>query len=190
MRAFIAITLDEQVYGELAEKQAGMRQFCSDINWVEPKDIHLTLKFMDNIDEQQVEKIIETLDELVSRQKPFNMRLSNISAFPDIYYPKLIWLGISIGLTECIVLHRAVEESMEKLGFLKSMRSFKPHMTLGRIRHLGDRHWLMDLLRSEKDFTLRHIVSVNAISLIESELTPKGPIYKTIKEFPFGEQGQ
>lgn len=184
MRAFIAIPLTEQVHQELAHLQDKLRKSNADVKWVEPFNIHLTLKFLGEIDEEQVEKIKVSLDEIAKNRHCFDIHLAKVGAFPKISYPRIVWVGIDEGYEECKALAEATEDAMERLGFKKEDRPFSPHLTLGRVRSAKNKTQLMACLEKEKDFPSQSKVSVSKIILFQSILTPKGPAYTPLKEFP------
>lgn len=184
MRAFIAIPLTEQVHQELAHLQDKLRKSNADVKWVEPSNIHLTLKFIGEIDEEQVEKIKASLDEIAKNRHCFDIHLAKVGAFPKISYPRVVWAGIDEGYEECKTLAKSVEDTMERLGFKKEERDFSPHLTLGRVRSSKNKAQLMACLEKEKDFVSPGKVSVSKIILFQSTLTPKGPVYAPLKKFP------
>lgn len=185
MRTFIAIPLTEPVHQELARLQDSLRKSNADVKWAASSHIHLTLKFLGEInDDDQATKIKASLDKIVKGRKPFIIHLAKIGAFPRISYPRVLWVGIDEGYEECKALAKSVEDTMERLGFKKEGRPFSPHLTLGRVRSLKNKSQLISAIEKEKDFTSQSKVSVNKIILFQSTLTPKGPIYTPLKEFP------
>ncbi|MFH1868524.1 MAG: RNA 2',3'-cyclic phosphodiesterase [Candidatus Omnitrophota bacterium] len=183
MRTFIAIALTEEAHEELSSLQDSLRKSGADIKWVKPDHIHLTLKFLGEIDEEQAAEIKASIDETVKNQKPFDIHLAKIGAFPRIAFPKIVWVGIDEGSQGCMALAKSVEEAMQRLGFEKEKRPFSPHLTLGRVRSLKNNSQLTSAVEKEKDFSSQTKVSINKITLFQSTLTPKGPIYTPLKEF-------
>lgn len=183
MRTFVAIPLTEEVHQELAKLQDSLRKSGCDIKWANPANIHLTLKFLGEIDDKQTEDIKASLAQALTGHNSFWIHIAGIGAFPRLSYPKIIWVGIDKGSKECIALARSIEEAVEKLELRKEKRPFSPHLTLGRIRTLNKKPQLISHIEKEKDFASQHKVSVNKIILFQSTLTPKGPIYTTLKEF-------
>lgn len=184
MRTFIAIPLTEQAHQELAQLQDKLRKSGADVKWVVPSKIHITLKFLGEIDDGQAARVKNLLDEIVKDHKPFYIHLAKIGAFPRISYPRVVWAGIDEGYEECKALARSIEDAIEKLGFEKESRPFSPHLTLGRVRSSKNKTQLIAAIEKEKDFASQNKVSVNKIILFQSTLTPKGPIYTPLKEFP------
>ena len=186
MRTFIAIPLDEQAHNQLSALQSKLRRSDADVKWVDASNIHLTLKFLGEIDDTQAENVKLYLSEIAKTHRPFTIHLQGIGAFPRIAYPRVVWAGIDEGAGECQELARATDEAMARLGFEKENRPFSPHLTLGRVRSPRNRSRLIALLEKEKNFASRGKVSVEKIILFQSTLTPKGSIYTPVKEFPLG----
>ncbi|MFH1678513.1 MAG: RNA 2',3'-cyclic phosphodiesterase, partial [Candidatus Omnitrophota bacterium] len=93
MRTFIAIELPEEIKNILGEIQDKLKQTRADVKWVQPQNIHLTLKFLGEINEDLVKKIASALNEIAQENSSFNLRLYELGAFPKIKYPRVIWIG-------------------------------------------------------------------------------------------------
>lgn len=184
MRTFIAIPLTEQTHQELARLQDNLYKSGADVKWVVSSNIHLTLKFLGEVDDEQVEKVKASLAGIVKQHRPFNIRLAKIGAFPKISSPRVVWVGIDEGYEECKALAKSIEDAMGKLGFEKEERAFSPHLTLGRVRSSKNKAQLIACIEKEKDFAFHDKVSVDKVMLFASTLTPKGSIYTPLKDFP------
>jgi len=184
MRVFIAIELPQAIKDSLNSIQEKLKTSGADVKWVRPQNIHLTLKFLGEISEEQLAKIKTTLDNTAKDKKKFSIRISSLGAFPKINSPRVIWVGIDKGDREIQELAKALEERIEKIGIPKEDRSFSSHITIGRIRSNQARDKLVATLKSlENHFkeTPQELV-VQRISLFKSTLTPQGPIYEVLKE--------
>ena len=177
-RAFIAIKLNEQLHKELEQLQNKLKVADADIKWVKPENIHLTLKFLGNVTDEQIEKVKNTLKKIASDIQSYQIHLAEIGAFPKLSYPRVIWVGMDEGAEECKALAKSTEDAMEKLGFEKEKRSFSPHLTLGRVRSAKNRQPLIKTVEKEKNFSSSSKLLVEEIVLFKSTLTPKGPIYE------------
>jgi 2'-5' RNA ligase len=184
MRMFVAIELNEEVRAELSALQARLKASGADVKWVEPKNIHLTLKFLGEVDEKRLSDIKSSLFQAAKLHKSFNIHLSQIGAFPKISYARVVWVGIEEGAIECKGLQISIEDALEKAGFAREDREFSAHLTLGRGRSQKNKAQLISLLEKEKDFVSKYKVSVNKIILFQSTLTSQGPIYTAVAEFP------
>jgi len=187
MRSFIAIPIDQDAHNELQQLQDRLHKSDADVKWMNPEKIHLTLKFLGNIDAQQIEAIKSSLSKTTPLNKPFYIHLSKVGAFPKISYPRVVWVGIDEGQEECQTLQKSVEGAIEGLGFDKEARTFTAHLTLGRVRTGKNKSQLIDCLEKERDFNSKAKVPVNKIILFQSTLTQKGSIYTPLGEFPLSQ---
>lgn len=152
----------------------------ADVKLVEPENIHITLKFLGDTDESSIEAIEQAMKESVRGIKPFPIHLRGTGVFPNQKYMKVLWVGImDNGRIEPIA--RSIDSSLASLGFKKEARGFSPHLTVGRVRTARNKERLLPILQQylEEEFTTQEVQS---IVLKKSELTPKGPIYTTLRE--------
>jgi len=184
MRTFIAIGLPQEIKDALACLQNKLKQSGADIRWVEPQNIHLTLKFLGERDDKKLEKIKQILEEVAKNISPFRIRLFSLGAFPKINFPKVIWVGIDKGDNETIEIAKELEERIAQLGIPKEDRPFSSHITIGRMKSPLNRERLIqnlqELENSLGEQNLEFVVT--KITLFKSTLTPKGPIYEVLKE--------
>ncbi len=183
MRAFIAIELPQEIRETLGRLQQKLKAAGADVKWVEPKNIHLTLKFLGEIDEQNLDRINSALEEICRTRKLFVITLSSLGAFPNTISPRVIWVGISQGDSEVKEIAQAVEVHLETIGFPKENREFSSHITIGRTRSSKNRQ---DLAKTISELSLKPLKDqflVTKITLFKSTLTPHGPIYEILQEF-------
>ena len=185
MRTFIAIQIPDIVKSELIQITDKLKSSRADLKWVKPEGIHLTLKFLGNIDEQKATEVKEVLNKVVKAEVPFEIRLEGLGAFPKPAFPRVIWAGVKEGAQNTINLAKNLEEQLEKIGFEKERRSFYPHLTLGRLRSPQNKGKLSNLLESTK-FKSSSIIKVARLNLIQSTLTPTGAIYTVLYQAELG----
>jgi RNA 2',3'-cyclic 3'-phosphodiesterase len=182
MRAFIAIPLNDEVREKLSGLQCRLRQSNADIKWVNPENIHLTLKFLSEIEKDKVPAISSALKKAFRKYHKFDISVSGIGAFPDISRPRIIWAGINDEKSQCVFIQKTIDACLEKIGIAKEDRPFFPHLTLGRARSGKNIRELIGALKTEKDFSIKAKIHVNKLVLFSSALTPNGPIYKSLDE--------
>lgn len=184
MRTFIAIELPQEVKDSLSRLQEQLKTSQADVKWVSPQNIHLTLKFLGEVDESKLEKIGEILETLKADKAPFCMRLSSLGAFPKTNYPRVIWVGIDKGDSETKEIAKFMEEKIARLGIPPEDRPFSSHITIGRVKSGLNREGLVKKLNeSVNHFGQADLeFSVTKITLFKSTLTPKGPAYEILKE--------
>jgi 2'-5' RNA ligase len=184
MRTFIAIELPREIKSFLAELQNKLKESGADVKWVEPQNIHLTLKFLGEIDEKKLNAVTGITENVTKDKKAFPIRLSSMGAFPNIDYPRIIWIGIDKGDIEAKQIAEELEDNLTKIGIPKEDRPFSSHITIGRTRSTQNRNKLVWEIKNLMNISGQKNLefAVTKITLFESNLTPKGPIYKTLKE--------
>jgi len=184
MRAFIAIELPGEIKDFLSRAQERLKTSAADVKWVEPENIHLTLKFLGEIDDKKLNKILRIIEDLANGRDAFSMRLSSIGAFPKIDFPRVIWVGIDKGERETEEIAKGLEERIAKIGIPKEKRPFSSHITIGRTRSTLNREKLVQELFKLRDGFGRENLEfpVTKITLFKSTLTPAGPNYQVLKE--------
>lgn len=183
MRAFIALELAGEIKKELSRLEGELRNTGAGVKWVTPENIHLTLKFLGDIEEERTEGIKKSLDGISSEEKSFEVNLFKLGAFPALDNPRVVWVGIDKGCAEVEKIAKRIEEDLEKLGFPKEERPFSAHLTLGRIKSPKNKSVLTEKLLTLE--VLPKSCTVKSINLFKSTLTPEGPIYETLHEAKF-----
>lgn len=185
MRLFIAIELNEQTRTELANIQGKLKQSGADAKWVEPQNIHLTLKFLGDVEENKIQYIKDALNAIAGRIKIFSISLSEIGCFPNMNSPRVIWAGVKKGAIESAKLASDIEEKLSELGFAKENRPFSAHLTLGRMRSPKGKQKLKEIteaLNKTGGAINRASSVIDRIILFQSTLTPAGAIYTNLYE--------
>jgi 2'-5' RNA ligase len=184
MRTFIAIPLPSEIITFLAELQDQLKISGADVKWVEPENIHLTLKFLGERDDKKIKQIIDILEETVKDKKQFLARISSLGAFPKITSPRVIWAGIDLGDEETKLISGELQEKIAGIGIPKEERDFSSHITIARTKSSKNLEKLVKELNACADKFGREKPEflVSQIILYKSTLTPKGPIYQVLKE--------
>ncbi len=181
MRAFIAIELPESIHEALARAQARFRAVCPDARWTRPEGIHLTLKFLGQISDEQVTQVKRALGQMTRFEK-FTIQAKGFGFFPDAKRPRVFWAGLDAP-PELARLASEVERVMAPLGFPPENRTFKPHLTLARFKVPRPQPKLQELLAQEGDPSLGTF-EVSEFFLWESKLSPQGAEYRKVERFP------
>lgn len=177
-RGFIAIDIDS--LPKLVEFENKIKQTGAHVKLVEPKNIHITLKFLGDTDEEQIDEIEKIMKNSVEGTDPFNIQLKSTGVFPNQNYIKIIWIGIHNGDQIGIIANK-IDEELSEIGFKKEKRGFSAHLTIARVKSAKNKEQLMQIIEKYKEFEFADI-KVDSIKLKKSDLTPKGPIYTTLKE--------
>ena len=177
-RGFIAIAID--VPHKVVEIENEIRKTGANVKLVEPGNMHLTLKFLGDTDNELVDEIEKIMKESVEGVNPFNVQLKGTGVFPNQNYIKVVWIGIQNGEQIIPIAHK-IDEKISKLGFKKEKRGFSPHLTIGRVKSAKNKDKLIQIIEKYRDVQFADL-KIEFLKLIKSELTPKGPIYTTLKE--------
>ncbi|MCJ7789588.1 MAG: RNA 2',3'-cyclic phosphodiesterase [Candidatus Atribacteria bacterium] len=187
IRTFIAINLDPEMKKYLTSLQNNLNVPESKIKWVEKNNLHITIKFLGFISLKQIELIKAGLKEITNQYNPFLIQLSSdIGVFPNYKMPRIIWVGIREGMNELKELYNYIEVNLFKKGFPRENKDFSNHITIGRVKSIKDKNNFIPLLKSINIKTLSQ--KVNSIEIMESKLTPNGPIYNITAKFPLLKQ--
>jgi 2'-5' RNA ligase len=180
VRTFVAVEIDAAVRARAVELIHRLDAAGADVKWVDPENLHLTLKFLDEVAVAEIPRVCDALQRGADGVAPLDLELRGAGAFPNASRPKTVWLGARRGQQQMIALHAAVEAALSQLGFRKEHRRFEPHLTLGRVRSGGPAvAALGQLLCQQSDFQAGqcHVAEVVVFS---SELTPAGPLYAAL----------
>jgi RNA 2',3'-cyclic 3'-phosphodiesterase len=196
IRAFLAVELSQALRSELAVVQQEVRQRIESeknrntrISWVQPAKIHLTIKFLGDMDEQVIDPLLGAIEQAVGSQSSVNVPLERLGAFPRSDSPRVLWVGPSENwergaegarVTE---LHGAIEQACAGLGFLRETKPFSPHLTLARMK-MGERQIGVALATSgvlDQPLSVGSL-AVESVVLVKSELKPTGSVYTRLWE--------
>lgn len=174
MRLFLAIDLPKEIKDYLFELEKIVKE--AKITWVSKKNLHLTLKFLGEVNESDIPKIKEQIQITHSKLK---LKLSKIGFFPNSKEPTVIWLGIEPE-EEIIFLQQKLDSQL--LNLFSGEQKFQAHLTLGRIKSIRRKEDFFNSIKSiqieQKEF------EITSFQLMKSQLTKLGPIYETLENIP------
>jgi 2'-5' RNA ligase len=182
MRTFIAVELPENIKKKIGELQAPLKKINAFVSWVKPENIHITLKFLGEVPEENINEVFSATEIALKETKKFKMNLKGMGAFPDFRRPRVIWIGAGIGGEELSNMATKIEDQMEKIGYPKENRKFSPHFTMGRVKSPKNIENLMELVKST-DFETEDI-EIKEVTVMKSQLHPAGAIYTPLKKIP------
>lgn len=183
IRTFVAIKIPDLLVREFRRFISDLQQADAAVKWVKPEAIHLTLKFLGSVEESDLDQLYGAVEQVCEHVPPFSLRTSIKGGFPSLKRPRVFWVGLGdSGLGTLEKLQTGVEAALEKFGFPREERRFRPHLTIGRVKHPGALNALIDRFRKypfpEIEFT------VEAVVFMKSQLTPQGAIYSLLKTIP------
>ena len=181
IRAFLAFDLDDaSVRKKLTEIQSSAVGTGADLKLVEPENIHVTVRFLGDISASNVDRVYEIMQTV--NFSPFVIRIFGIGVFPSLSYPRVLWAGITAGGMEVESIYKQLEADLRKLGVGADERGFSPHLTIARLRSGRNKIQLTDFVSKNKNSDFGEI-NASCLKLKRSELTPRGPVYSTLKEY-------
>jgi 2'-5' RNA ligase len=180
VRSFIAFDLDsEMVRKKLADIQALLVKTGADLKVVEPENIHVTMRFLGDVRMDSVDKICEAMKKALFA--PFDVKIQGVGAFPDARYPRVVWAGITQGANDLRSISSQLEPHLMALGFAPDPKGFSPHLTIARVKGTRNKVELAKFITDRKGFDFGTIKAA-CLRLKKSDLTPRGPIYSTLRE--------
>jgi 2'-5' RNA ligase len=183
IRSFIAVELPRELKLELTRLQDRLKAGSqAPAKWVDPGSIHLTLKFLGNIDRPMAGKIAAVLEEAARGIHPFRLALGRPGVFPNVRRVQVVWVGLTGDIERLGHLQQRIESGLGALGFAKESRSFTPHLTLARLRDRAtpDERQRIGQLVAGIDVATGHGLEVNAVHLMRSQLTREGAVYSRL----------
>jgi 2'-5' RNA ligase len=181
IRSFLAFDLEnEAVRKKLAAAQNLLVQTGADLKLVEPQNIHMTIRFLSDITPDMVEKVFEEMKKV--QFAPFDARINGLGAFPDLHYPRVVWAGITEDADQMKNVFSQLEPRLQRLGFTPDPKGFNPHLTIARVKSGKNKAHLAEFITKNATYDFG-TVNAKCLRLKKSDLTPRGPVYATLKEF-------
>jgi 2'-5' RNA ligase len=178
MRAFIAVACPPEAKEKLAEAVERIGPL-GDLRVVEKENIHITLRFLGDVEESRLEELINALSTV---KKPgFEVCIKGLGAFPGSGSPRVLWAGAEKGDKELKELHEAVDSAIAPLGYAREER-FSSHYTIARVKYLRNKEGMKELLTEYKE-TVFGCFNVDSFYLMKSVLQRSGPSYSEINRF-------
>ena len=183
MRAFIGIALPDAVRSSLKCLQDLLRASGADVKWVEPDHLHVTLKFLDEITDDQRRMVEAMLGRVAELERAFTLELGHAGAFPSIDAPRVLWVGLENGKERVVRIAQAIKREGQTIGLRPEERPFTAHVTLGRVRTPRNRAALTQRLQ-ELVWSPPEAWRVSSLTLYESVLSSAGPRYSVLADIP------
>ncbi len=175
IRSFICIDVPQQVKARIEDVQAKLRRLPADVSWTRPANVHLTLKFLGEVEEERLPALGEVLQEIARGHEPFELVTDRGGVFPTAARPRVLWIGVQDEQGRLRALVTDLEEAFSAQGFAREARPFTAHLTIGRIRSERSAREVARLLL-EEDFP-RYRFLVTHLILMRSDLRPEGALY-------------
>jgi RNA 2',3'-cyclic 3'-phosphodiesterase len=180
VRTFVAVEIPSEIKLRAAALIARLGLTPAKVKWVSPQQMHWTLKFLGDVDLREVPKICQAVERAVTSMAPFDVEARGAGAFPDARRPRTVWIGVGQGSDAMIELHDAIERELATLGYRQEGRRFRPHLTIGRVRHSPEGvAELGKLIAEESDFE-SGLSTVYEVVIFASQLDRTGPTHEVL----------
>lgn len=186
VRTFVAVEVSGEVAAK-ARQMIGLLAKCpASVKWVEPRNLHFTLKFLGDVDMLDVPAVCQAVAEAAADYPPFDLETRGLGAFPSPERPRTVWLGVGQGGDEMARLFDRVDAALHRIGFPKEPRRFTPHLTIGRVRDSS--HGVAELARliEEHRDDYAGLNDVCEVVVFSSELNREGPMHEPLSHAELG----
>lgn len=175
MRLFIAALLPDEIRARMDEYIGALKSRCEGVKWEQKEKLHVTLKFLGSVDDSNVPEITSVISGIVRNYSPFETDIIGFGGFPDMRYPRILYIGLSEN-PELSSLQGRIDEALEPLGFPKETRGFLPHVTIGRIK---------SRLRIKETLPIpeKYKFMIDEIAVVKSETRRDGSVYTPLHIF-------
>jgi RNA 2',3'-cyclic 3'-phosphodiesterase len=180
LRTFVAVGLDESLRDRLVALQEKLAATGSQVKWVEPENLHVTLLFLGEVGDVELLTVCRAVEASAAGVEPFVLEAVGVGCFPNPRRPRTLWVGVGEGRQELVDLHDSLEEALSRLGcYRREGREFTPHVTLGRVQGDSAAPGLGPALAKQAawhggDQPVREVL------VMSSELRPEGPRYTVL----------
>ena len=186
IRTFVCIEIDGELRRKMSQVSAKLSSAGADVKWVAEDNMHLTLKFLGNVDEVEIPKVAGEAKRIAGQFQPFDFSIAGLGAFPEQGAPRVIWIGLEEPTGRLEKMYYALNDALAPYAEKEERRTFSPHITLGRVNSSRRREELRQLIESNLDVQIG-MQSVEEITVMMSELTRGGPLYTPLSKSPLGE---
>jgi 2'-5' RNA ligase len=187
VRSFIAIELSSNVLRRVGTLQERVKADVPPglVRWTRPEGIHLTLKFLGDVQADRLDAIAQSLQTACAPFAPFSLSIGGMGVFPNPRRPRVVWIGVDEPSGTLARLQQGVERAIAPLGFPTERRRFSPHLTLGRVKRGRSPAELEALGQYATRARVRvGDMSVQCVYLMRSDLRPGGAIYTELATAP------
>jgi 2'-5' RNA ligase len=179
-RIFLAVDISGEVRKEATDFIKKLREGFSNlrVGWDKPEKLHLTMKFLGEIDEEQLKKLQSAVEAGARQIAPFKLQIAGTGVFPSPKQARVLWLGVKGDTGNLQLLNEILENECEKQGFEKEERKFKAHLTVARLKERS-----AELVEAHLNSNFEPVeFDVSEVVIYQSELKPTGSIYSIISK--------
>lgn len=182
IRSFVAIPIPDNIKKNVQDFIEPLRVHDSSIRWVKPEGIHITLKFLGDVEEERFEReFFPEFTQLLGPFQPITVLIQGVGQFPPHGNPRIFWAGVEKGVQPLVNLAEAVDNFFEPFGFAKEKRKFSAHLTIGRVKQKPSSGFFKTW--HKESFPLFGEFVADKVVFYRSELTKSGAVYSVLHEF-------
>jgi RNA 2',3'-cyclic 3'-phosphodiesterase len=184
IRTFIAVETSPAVQRRAADLQNKLREAGVKATWTDPANMHITLQFLGDVDDTEIPEVCKLVTAAAEPIEPFFVEFAKAGAFPGSDRPRTLWIGVGEGSQELVDLQLAIQESLVEMRFPRERRTYRPHLTIARVRDSGPHvERLSELLAHYRDFKAESC-DVSEVLIMASYLERTGPTYQVMGRAP------
>lgn len=184
IRAFVAVEISSEAKNEIERIIKYLKTSKIEAKWVDPAVMHGTLKFLGSVEIENIYNIAFRMRDILSKMDPFKISLSAIGTFPENKHPRAVWVGIDDKKRVMEKLHIEINKLIKEEGIISENRTFKPHITLCRIKSPKNTPRLSGLIKAVKILPIVSFIS--EIVIFRSDLSPEGAVHTPLCKIPLG----
>jgi 2'-5' RNA ligase len=185
IRTFVAVDLDKAVRHRTVELQETLKESGTEVKWVEPENLHVSLLFLGEVDEREIVDVCRIVAETAGQHASFTIRVETAGCFPNPRRPRVLWVGVGEGKEALCTIHDDLGTALLDLGFRREERKYSPHITLGRVKSDRPTESLASALAQQAGWKCGEI-QVEEVLVMGSKLTPQGPEYTVLSRAKLG----
>jgi 2'-5' RNA ligase len=180
VRAFIAFELPGHIISVIKSLQQDLKKDGPRLRWVRPQNIHLTLKFLGNIQPKRIPAVERAMTQALQGKRSLALKIQGMGVFPGIRRPRVLWIGLGGDIQALEQLQAVLENALDAEAFERDRRPFKAHLTLARMPKRIDGRRLLQVIEKAGNFNTEEFFC-NELILFQSDLRPQGAIYTPLK---------
>lgn len=185
VRSFLAFDIPPNVKKTLGRLIADFSKKETGVRWIEAENLHVTMKFFGDVDEDLLlGDISKAIQGVTDGLKPVTLSCSGVGVFPNWRYPRIIWAGFLGDVDPVLAMHDRLETALSGFSLKRDERAFRLHLTIGRAKELKSTGLLMQLINDLGPIEFGRVV-IDRFTLYKSVLTRKGSVYTALKVFEF-----
>ena len=181
LRTFVAIEPSQSVLDAGAQLIREFSQSVDSVRWVRPENIHLTLKFLGEVEDRELHAVCKITAQSAEQFSAFSLQAQAVGAFPSLEKPSTVWIGVEQD-QRLLDLQKHLESGLAELGFPVERRPFRGHLTLGRARSRKSPE-LRELIEAHQSQEFG-LLEVKELVVFASELGRQGPTYTVLGRCP------